>query len=596
MTESWKTSLCSFSNEMGKCLLSTFCIYIGVGLVQAQAFDINDRGKRMPCLCSTLFCCIGAGYNRTRTRKYLKIRGNFFLDCLIYSTPLYCCAPVQEFSECQSYKENIVVMPPSKPIPMILRPISEPSIIQSFCSMDFNEGVSIHVFPQMPEIFLVDLEDNHCESSSRTSKKSSNDSAESSEPEPPKSVSSQEPVHVVELAVQPIDGNNPQVYSETIGTCPFSFLKGDAFQPNCPPPTYLPIEVLRIPKPKLSKEIMHGLEVTKNGGLVCVDKEAIAKQKGIIGEVFKLAVSNIASGLGAVSISLPVRIFEPRSTGERLMDRFSFATKFLSEAGRSTDPVERLKLTMAFALSGLYLGTRQEKPFNPLLGETFQGFFSDGTEVYVEHTAHNPPTDHFDIIGRNFRLYGHYALDGGFSWNNLVGEFKGKTTVQFYNGQVISFSQPKFILGGIMTGDRTLNWEGELDFKDNTGLSACIRIGDDKHKWAIKRKSMKKDNFVGKIWKFDEATKKRGDIIASVYGSWLKKFVCVVGQTKEKVWEIDREIPDRHVPASIPLPSDWRYREDLLWLSKSNLEYAAAWKTRLEIRQRNDRQLRGQNH
>ena len=55
---------------------------------------------------------------------------------------------------------------------------------------------------------------------------------------------------------------------------------------------------------------------------------------------------------------------------------------------------------------------------------------------------------------------------------------------------------------------------------------------------------------------YDNATKKKGAVLASVYGSWLKKFVCVMGDKKEKLCVIDRELPDRHIAVDLPLPSD----------------------------------------
>ena len=484
--DKWKTGLCSFKEELGKCLLSSFCGYIGIGIVQAQASDIHDRNKVMPCICSSFLCCIGAGYNRTNTRKYLKIKGSYLVDCLIYITPICCCASVQEYNECATRKKDVIRVPPS--LPKVLIPVDTPPIVvirvESFYSIDCNEGVEIKACPTIPQEIFSEEDNINIVIDQRNENKIEtevDDISETSEPEPQNSPSSKE--FKEEIGMNPIDGNNPQVYSFVKGFAPFSFLKGDPFQPNCPPPTYMSLEQIQKPKVIEPSEIMQGLEVNiKKGGLVCVDKEALAKQKGIIGEVFKSVVANIAKGLGAVSISLPVRIFEPRSTCERLVDRFSFATNFLTKAGEQRDPVERLKYTMAFAISGLYLGTKQEKPFNPLLGETFQGHFSDGTQVYVEHTAHNPPTDHFDVIGRNYRLFGYYALDGNFSWNDLIGEFRGNSYIQFNDGQVISYTQPKFILGGVMTGDRTLNWEGDLEFQDTSGYSASIRIGDDKHK------------------------------------------------------------------------------------------------------------------
>lgn len=40
------------------------------------------------------------------------------------------------------------------------------------------------------------------------------------------------------------------------------------------------------------------------------------------------------------------------------------------------------------------------------------------------------------------------------------------------------------------------------------------------------------------------------------------------------------------------LNSDWRYREDLIWLKYEQMQMAAAWKQRLEVQQRRDRKNR----
>ena len=40
----------------------------------------------------------------------------------------------------------------------------------------------------------------------------------------------------------------------------------------------------------------------------------------------------------------------------------------------SLNPVERVKRIILMAIAGLYIAPSQEKPFNPLLGETLQAF------------------------------------------------------------------------------------------------------------------------------------------------------------------------------------------------------------------------------
>jgi hypothetical protein len=53
-----------------------------------------------------------------------------------------------------------------------------------------------------------------------------------------------------------------------------------------------------------------------------------------------------------------------------------------------TDPVERMKLVITFALSGLHNTCKQKKPFNPILGETYQAVFEDGTQIYCEQVCY----------------------------------------------------------------------------------------------------------------------------------------------------------------------------------------------------------------
>ena len=47
--------------------------------------------------------------------------------------------------------------------------------------------------------------------------------------------------------------------------------------------------------------------------MILYDEEAIENQKGILGEVLKKAAWLLIWGEGLVKMSLPVRIFEPKS-------------------------------------------------------------------------------------------------------------------------------------------------------------------------------------------------------------------------------------------------------------------------------------------
>ena len=115
-----------------------------------------------------------------------------------------------------------------------------------------------------------------------------------------------------------------------------------------------------------------GYKRIKSGGVECQNQEELKCQEGIVMELVRTAGKTLMEGKNVVGVSLPVRIFEPRSTIERICDLWSFGPIYLSRAASINDPVERMKNVMTFSIAGLYLGCKQLKPFNPILGETFQ--------------------------------------------------------------------------------------------------------------------------------------------------------------------------------------------------------------------------------
>jgi hypothetical protein len=98
--------------------------------------------------------------------------------------------------------------------------------------------------------------------------------------------------------------------------------------------------------------------------------------------------------------------------------------------------LERLKCVIAFAVSNLYLCTSQYKPFNPILGETFQGSLSDGTQVYCEHTSHHPPITNFLLHPEDkaYEMWGYYEFTGKMGTNHLKSGLRGPNNIRFKDG------------------------------------------------------------------------------------------------------------------------------------------------------------------
>lgn len=199
---------------------------------------------------------------------------------------------------------------------------------------------------------------------------------------------------------------------------------------------------------------------------------------------------------------------------------------------------------------------------------------------------HHPPITNFLILNPNYKMHGHLELVGKFKKNSLVGGFKGKINIEFADGQFVTFSYPRFRAGGMIMGSRTVDWEETMTFEDKeNGLTCNLAFG------AVRKKSMFR-KAIGKIDDFKGEITQNGTKLCDIEGNWLHNLVI----DGEEYWNIDEVQPAFHNFDINPLPSDWRYREDLVWLAKGNPEIAQKWKIKVENRQRDDRKLRGLKH
>lgn len=139
-----------------------------------------------------------------------------------------------------------------------------------------------------------------------------------------------------------------------------------------------------------------------------------------------------------------------------------------------------MKNVVAFGLISLVLCCSQNKPFNPLLGETGQGRFKDGTKFYCEHTSHHPPITNFLLEGPDdlYKLYGYYEFIGLMGKNSLTSGLRGPNTVEFKDGTKIRFNAPDWRIGGTIYGERTIEGVGSLVFEDlKNHLKAVVILG-----------------------------------------------------------------------------------------------------------------------
>ena len=162
-------------------------------------------------------------------------------------------------------------------------------------------------------------------------------------------------------------------------------------------------------------------------------------------------------------------------------------------------------------------------------------------------------------------------------------------------------------------GDRTIEPCGNVYVEDVTNNFKCYIILNTFKKagYFKKAQSGKKDGFIGLIYKskpidpkvsaktyfrrnFKEVSKLKDipDVVKPLFEieGDLHNHVMIGGKS---YWHLDSAQPYRVIPdIDDVLSSDWRYREDLIWLKRNLLGVAHKWKVLMEQQQRHERRLR----
>lgn len=125
-------------------------------------------------------------------------------------------------------------------------------------------------------------------------------------------------------------------------------------------------------------------------GIEVLNQEWIDSQKKVVTHIIKGMGRNLLEGKSIMNMSLPIAIFSKDTILQRAAKTISYAPVFLQKAAEISDPLEQFKQAVTFYFSTLHFGIEQQKPFNPILGETYQGLIA-GVPITLEQVSHHPP-------------------------------------------------------------------------------------------------------------------------------------------------------------------------------------------------------------
>lgn len=128
-------------------------------------------------------------------------------------------------------------------------------------------------------------------------------------------------------------------------------------------------------------------------------------------------------------ITMPVVFNEPLSFLQRMTEYMEYA-RLIRIAAEQPDPVERMKYVAGFAVSALASNwERLGKPFNPLLGETFELQRPD-FRVVCEQVSHHPPVSAFHADSPHFQFHGSIHPKLKFWGKSVEIQPKGVVTLE----------------------------------------------------------------------------------------------------------------------------------------------------------------------
>merc|ERR1719468_1418350 len=124
--------------------------------------------------------------------------------------------------------------------------------------------------------------------------------------------------------------------------------------------------------------------------------------------LWNLLCKNIGKDLS--KISMPVTLNEPLSTLQRLCEELEYSD-LLDKAAAAPSALDRMKWVAAFAISAYASSNARasHKPFNPLLGETFECVREDKGFRYISEQG---------LIGAGARRCGSDPSSGESRWSS----------------------------------------------------------------------------------------------------------------------------------------------------------------------------------
>ncbi|KAL6645317.1 hypothetical protein ACP70R_016925 [Stipagrostis hirtigluma subsp. patula] len=337
--------------------------------------------------------------------------------------------------------------------------------------------------------------------------------------------------------------------------------------------------------------------------------EPAEKEKGV--SLWSMIKDNVGKDL--TRVCLPVYFNEPLSSLQKCFEdlEYSYLLDRAYECGLKGNSLMRILYVAAFAVSGYASSDgRPCKPFNPLLGETYEADYPEnGIRFFSEKVSHHPMVMACHCEGRGWKFWGDSNVKSRFWGQTIQLDPVGVLTLEFDDGETFQWSKVTTTINNLIIGRVYCHHHGTMNISGNREYSCKLTF---KQQSFLERNPRQVQGFIKDA---------NGAKIATLMGKWDESMYCTIANDASRVncsasgpnadatllWEKNGPSanPTRYNLSSFAItlneltpelkgklpPTDSRLRPDQRHLENGEYEKANAEKLRLETRQRMSRKM-----
>ncbi|XP_057415955.1 oxysterol-binding protein-related protein 2A isoform X2 [Lotus japonicus] len=204
--------------------------------------------------------------------------------------------------------------------------------------------------------------------------------------------------------------------------------------------------------------------------------DPVEKEKGV--SLWSMIKDNVGKDL--TRVCLPVYFNEPISSLQKCFEdlEYSYLLDRAYEYGKSGNSLLRALYVAAFAVSGYASSEgRHCKPFNPLLGETYEADFPDkGIRFFSEKVSHHPTVVACHCQGRGWKFWADSNIRSKFWGRSIQLDPVGVLTLEFDDGEIFQWSKVTTTIYNLILGKIYCDHHGNMDIRGNRQYSIRLKF------------------------------------------------------------------------------------------------------------------------